>query len=43
MEFARKGITSFEGTPYNSEIEKTVRILPSDLMEGFYLVKIRKI
>lgn len=43
MPFAMKGIKSFEGTLYNDEITKTLRILPSNLTEGFYVAKIRKI
>ncbi|MDD2916928.1 MAG: RsmB/NOP family class I SAM-dependent RNA methyltransferase, partial [Candidatus Gracilibacteria bacterium] len=41
--FARKGVKSFEGISYNNEIEKTIRILPSNMTEGFYVAKIRKI
>ncbi len=40
---ARKGIASFEGKTYNSDIGNTVRILPSPMAEGFYLAKIRKV
>ena len=41
--FVRKGISSFEGAVYAHDIENTVRILPSNLTEGFYIAKIRKI
>ncbi|EKD44458.1 MAG: hypothetical protein ACD_71C00128G0001, partial [uncultured bacterium (gcode 4)] len=41
--FARPGITSFEKALYNSDIGNTIRILPSNLTEGFYVAKIRKI
>lgn len=37
------GISEFAGEKYNENITKTVRILPSDETEGFYLAKIRKI
>lgn len=37
------GISEFSGEKYNEDISKTVRILPSDETEGFYLAKIRKI
>lgn len=42
MSFVRPGITSFEWQTYNSNIGNTVRILPSNLTEGFYVAKIRK-
>lgn len=41
--FARKGLSSFEGRSYNKDIANTIRILPSDLMEGFFVAKVRKI
>lgn len=38
------GLTSFgRNTQYSDELLKTVRILPSDETEGFYIAKIRKI
>ena len=37
------GITSWQGKKYNPEIRKTARILPSELMEGFFVAKIRKL
>lgn len=43
MPFARTGIKGFEGTTYNGNIGNMVRILPSNLTEGFYLAKIRRI
>jgi len=36
------GISSFDWEKYSSEIWKTVRVLPSDETEGFYLAKIKK-
>lgn len=40
--FAINGIKSFEGVVYNSDIEKTLRILPSSMAEGFYVAKMQK-
>lgn len=37
------GISEFDWEKYSSEIWKTVRILPSDKTEGFYLAKIKKL
>lgn len=37
------GIKSFEERTYHADIWNTVRILPSDLTEGFYLAKIQKV
>ncbi|MDQ1343799.1 MAG: tRNA (cytosine49-C5)-methyltransferase [Patescibacteria group bacterium] len=39
---ARPGIPSFLTKKYHADIGKTLRILPSDRFEGFYLAKIRK-
>lgn len=39
---ARPGIPSFQGYRYHADIAKTLRILPSDRFEGFYVAKIRK-
>lgn len=36
------GISEFSGEKYSEDISKTVRILPSDETEGFYLAKIKK-
>lgn len=36
------GIPEFAGEKYSEDISKTVRILPSDETEGFYLAKITK-
>ena len=36
-------ITHLENKEYNSEVKKTLRIIPSDLMEGFFVAKIKKI
>lgn len=38
-----EAISSFGEKKYNPEVVKTLRILPSQKMEGFYVAKIRKI
>jgi 16S rRNA (cytosine1407-C5)-methyltransferase len=37
------GVTSWERETFTPEMTKTLRILPSPLMEGFYVAKLRKI
>lgn len=37
------GLTSFGNKKYNNEVKKTLRVLPSNLMEGFFVAKIKKI
>lgn len=40
---ARKGLAEFEGCSFSEGVsEKTLRILPSDRMEGFFLAKFQK-
>jgi NOL1/NOP2/sun family putative RNA methylase len=39
----KPGMTTFGGKLYPDKLKKTVRILPSDETEGFYMAKIRKI
>ena len=36
-------ILSFGGKTYHNEIEKTLRVLPTEYTEGFYIAKIRKL
>lgn len=38
-----KGILTWNEKTYHGEVSKTIRILPSHSMEGFYVAKIRKI
>ncbi len=38
-----EGLQSFEKESYSSDIRKTTRIIPSELFEGFYIAKLRKI
>lgn len=38
----RNGLISFEGKLYGEEMKKTVRIVPSEETEGFYMAKIMK-
>lgn len=42
FEYARKGLAKFRDTTYGPELEKTLRILPSALAEGFFVAKLRK-
>lgn len=37
-----KGLSDFNGTTHHPDIGKSIRILPSTEMEGFYIAKIRK-
>lgn len=39
---SRPGIASFGGRAFHPEISKTLRILPSERFEGFFVAKIRK-
>lgn len=43
MDHVRNGIEEFEGTVYHKDITKTIRILPSNITEGFYVAKFKKI
>lgn len=36
------GMTQWEGQNFSSQVRHTVRVLPSELMEGFFLAKLRK-
>ena len=36
------GLREWKGKELNPELSKTVRVLPSDLMDGFFLASIRK-
>lgn len=36
------GITSWQGTTYSPDLTKSLRILPSELMEGFFVCRMRK-
>ena len=38
----KEGITSFGSQKYSAEMEKAVRILPSEETEGFFMVKMMK-
>ena len=38
----RSGIQALGGRSYHADIEKTIRIVPSEFFEGFYIAKIRK-
>ena len=37
-----KGLTSYEDKKYSEEMEKTLRIIPNEIMEGFYIAKFIK-
>jgi NOL1/NOP2/sun family putative RNA methylase len=37
------GLTSWKNKVFDKELEKTVRILPSERMEGFYVAKFKKL
>ncbi|MBI4058207.1 RsmB/NOP family class I SAM-dependent RNA methyltransferase [Candidatus Gottesmanbacteria bacterium] len=37
-----QGLSSWEGKKYSPDLTKTIRILPSLLMEGFFIAKLRK-
>lgn len=37
------GLSTWEKTIFNDDMTKTKRIIPSEIMEGFYIAKIRKI
>ena len=39
---AIRGLTAYDGKVYNNEIEKTIRIIPNEYMEGFFIAKILK-
>ncbi|MDD3145355.1 MAG: RsmB/NOP family class I SAM-dependent RNA methyltransferase [Candidatus Gracilibacteria bacterium] len=41
--YARNGIKKFGSVAYKSEVEKSIRILPSDETEGFFIAKFKKI
>src|SRR5207248_786219 len=38
-----QGLTTWKKKQFDLRIEKTARILPSELMEGFFVAKIRKL
>jgi NOL1/NOP2/sun family putative RNA methylase len=42
IENLQPGMTHWEDIKFSSQVRTTVRILPSELMEGFYLAKLRK-
>ena len=42
FEYRRPGLTEFNEKKYNNEMEKTLRILPSNLSEWFFIAKLRK-
>ena len=42
IENLQPGMTHWEEIEFSSQVRATVRILPSELMEGFYLAKLRK-
>lgn len=37
-----RGITSYEDKTYSDELKKTIRIIPNDYMEGFFIAKLLK-
>lgn len=43
FENIRPGLTEFNGKKYSKDLEKTLRILPSKISEGFFIAKLRKI
>lgn len=43
FESARPGLTEFNSKKYIKDLEKTLRILPSSISEGFFIAKLRKI
>ncbi len=38
-----KGVTSWKDKKFNEDVSKSVRIHPGEIMEGFYIAKLRKI
>lgn len=40
---AIKGLTSWKGKGFSSDLRLTKRIIPNDLMEGFFVAKLKKI
>lgn len=36
------GMTQWEGQNFSAQVRHTIRVLPSELMEGFFLAKLRK-
>jgi 16S rRNA C967 or C1407 C5-methylase (RsmB/RsmF family) len=42
MKWWKSGLTHFGDISYDEEISRTIRILPSDMTEGFYLARIKK-
>ncbi len=41
--YIQKGITHWSGNDYHPDIEKSIRIIPSSEMMGFYIAKITKV
>ncbi|MDD5769674.1 MAG: RsmB/NOP family class I SAM-dependent RNA methyltransferase [Candidatus Gracilibacteria bacterium] len=41
--YIKKGIKSFDKYIYNSQVSKTIRIIPSQETEGFFIAKIKKL
>ncbi len=37
------GLTEWDGTTYDPRLQQTARLYPTDLYEGFYLAKLRKV
>jgi len=38
----QNGLLEWEGEKFNKEVAKSVRILPNEVFNGFFLVKIKK-
>lgn len=38
-----RGITKYKDKDYNSELEKAIRIVPNEYMEGFFIAKLKKL
>ncbi|MDV4152426.1 RsmB/NOP family class I SAM-dependent RNA methyltransferase [Clostridium sp. AL.422] len=37
-----RGLTSYDDNNYNDELKKTIRVIPNDYMEGFFIAKLIK-
>ncbi|WP_305044541.1 RsmB/NOP family class I SAM-dependent RNA methyltransferase [Geoalkalibacter sp.] len=42
LDNVQEGLSDWQGKALNPELAKTLRILPDDVMDGFYLAKLRK-
>jgi len=42
VENTQQGLVEWQGKNFNPSLEKSIRILPNELMDGFYLCKLKK-